>query len=89
MLLLIHDALRVALIPAEAIGYGIDDLPPLRLRHVRKPSGKEPAGCREQRCRGRYGDFDSAVEALSADDASDGMVTAPRGGGNEAGMARR
>jgi hypothetical protein len=34
----------VALIPAEAIDFGVDDPPPLRLRHVRKPPRKEPAG---------------------------------------------
>ena len=33
----------VTVIPAEAIGFGVDDPPPLRLRHVRKPPGKEPA----------------------------------------------
>jgi hypothetical protein len=33
----------VALIPAEAIDFGVDDPPPLRLRHVRKPPRKEPA----------------------------------------------
>src|SRR3977135_858868 len=33
----------VTVIPAEAIGFGVDDPPPLRLRHVRKPAGKEAA----------------------------------------------
>jgi hypothetical protein len=56
---------------------------------VRKPSGKEPAGCRGERCRGLYGDFDNAVEVTAADDAADGMITAPGGGGDEAGVARR
>ena len=49
---------------------------------IRKPSGKEPAGCRGQRCRGFYGD-------TAADDAADGMITAPGGGGDETGVARR
>ena len=56
---------------------------------VRKPSGKEPAGCLARRCRGHYGDFDTAVEAAAADDAADGMITAPGGGSDEAGVARQ
>ena len=42
-----------------------------------------------ERCRGFYGDFDSAVEDAAADDAADGMITVPGGGGDEAGVARR
>ncbi len=42
-----------------------------------------------QRCRGFYGDFDSVVEATAADDAADGMITAPGGDSDEAGVARR
>src|SRR5260370_42232218 len=41
----------VALIPAEASGFGVDDPPPLRLRHVRKPPRKEPAGGWQAVCR--------------------------------------
>src|ERR1051325_2811770 len=56
---------------------------------VRKPSGKEPAGCRGQRCRGVYGDFATAVEAAAVDEVADGVNTAPNGGGDEAGVARQ
>ena len=51
---------------------------------VRKPSGKEPAGCGPQRCRGRYGDFDAAAEDAAADDVAGGMIAEPRGGSDEA-----
>jgi hypothetical protein len=42
-----------------------------------------------QRCRGLYGDFDTAVEATAADDAVDGAITAPGDDGDEAGVARQ
>ena len=54
---------------------------------VRKPSGKEPAGCRGQRCRGLYGDFDSAVEATVADEVAGGVMAAPHGGDETARVA--
>src|SRR5258708_37272015 len=41
----------VALTPAEGIGFGVDDPLPLRLRHVRKPPRKEPAGAGWAGCR--------------------------------------
>jgi hypothetical protein len=47
---------------------------------VRKPSGKEPAGCGPQRCRRLYGDFDTAVEDAAADDMAGGVIAEPRGG---------
>src|ERR1700751_6441040 len=47
---------------------------------VRKPSGKEPAGCGPQRWRGRYGDFDTAAEDAAADDVAGGMIAEPHGG---------
>ena len=34
---------------------------------VRKPSGKEPAGCGPQRCRRRYGDFNTTAEDAAAE----------------------
>ena len=39
---------------------------------VRKPAGKEPAGCGAPRCRRLYGDFDTAVEDAAGDDAAGG-----------------
>jgi hypothetical protein len=59
MLLLIHDALRVALIPAEAIGFDVVDPPLPRLRHVRKPPKNEPAG--QRRAAGRLWGFSRAA----------------------------
>ena len=41
---------------------------------VRKPSGKEPAGCGPQRCSRLYGDFDRAVEDAAADDMAGGVI---------------
>ena len=58
------------MIPAEAIGFGVDDPPPLRLRHVRKPPKKEPAGAWWAVC-GLWG-FDRA--AASARDGQAGVV---------------
>jgi hypothetical protein len=46
---------------------------------IRKPSGKEPAGCGPQRCRRLYGDFDTAAEDAAADDAAGGVSAEPRG----------
>ena len=54
----------VALIPAEATGLGVDDPPPLRLRHVRKPPKNEPAG--QRRAVGRLWGFGRAA-ALAED----------------------
>src|ERR1700756_5899256 len=54
---------------------------------VRKPSGKEPAGCGPQRCRGRYGDFDTAAEDAAADDVAGGMIAEPHGGSDGARLA--
>jgi len=34
-----------------------------------------------------YGDFDTAVEDAAADEVADGVITAPRGGGDEARVA--
>lgn len=47
---------------------------------VRKPSGKEPAGCGPQRCCRLYGDFDRAVEDAATDDVAGGVIAEPRGG---------
>ena len=52
---------------------------------VRKPSGKEPAGCGPQRCRGRYGDFNTAAEDAAADDVAGGMIAEPHGGSDGVG----
>jgi hypothetical protein len=54
---------------------------------VRKPSGKEPAGCGPQRCRGRYGDFNTAAEDAAADDVAGGMIAEPHGGSDGARLA--
>jgi len=54
---------------------------------VRKPSGKEPAGCGPQRCRRLYGDFDTAVEDAAADDVAGGVSAEPRGGSDGARVA--
>ena len=54
---------------------------------VRNPSGKEPAGCGPQRCRGRYGDFDTAAEDAAADDVAGGMIAEPHGGSDGARLA--
>ena len=54
---------------------------------VRKPSGKEPAGCGPQRCRRLYGDFDTAVEDAAADDVASGVVAEPHGGSDGARVA--
>jgi hypothetical protein len=51
---------------------------------VRKPSGKEPAGCGLQRCRRFYGDFDTAVENAAADDVAGGAIAEPHGGSDGA-----
>jgi len=56
---------------------------------VRKPPGKEPAGCGAQRHRTLYGDFEAALEDEAADDVTGGVIAQPRGGGNEAGAARQ
>jgi hypothetical protein len=55
---------------------------------VRKPSGKEPAGCGWQRCRRLYGDFDTGVGDAAADEVAGGAIVEPRGGGDEARVAR-
>jgi hypothetical protein len=54
---------------------------------VRKPAGKEPAGCRPERCRRLYGDFDTGVEDAAADEMVGGVIAEPRGGGDEARVA--
>ena len=54
---------------------------------VRKPSGKEPAGCWPQRCRGRYGDFDTAAEDAAADEVAGGMIAERHGGSDGARLA--
>jgi len=54
---------------------------------VRKPAGKEPAGCGAQRCRRLYGDFDTAVDDAAADDGAGGVIAAPRGGSDGAWVA--
>ena len=63
--------------------------PPVPMAGVRKPSGKEPAGCGAQRCRTLYGDFDAAVEDAAAGDVAGGATAEPRGGGDEARVARQ
>ena len=50
--------------------------------------GRNPRDVVRQRCRGLYGDFDTAVEATAADEAADGVITAPGGGGDEVGVTR-
>src|ERR1700733_16075485 len=55
----------------------------------RKPSGKEPAGCGPQRCHTPYGDFNTAVEDVAADDMAGGMIAEPRVGDDEARLARQ
>ena len=42
MLLLIHDALREALIPAEASGFGVDDPPPCDYAMSESLQGRKP-----------------------------------------------
>src|SRR6516165_7468223 len=54
---------------------------------VRKPAGKEPAGCGAQRCRRLYGDFDTAVDDAAADDGAGGVIAAPRGDSDGAWVA--
>ena len=54
---------------------------------VRKPSGKEPAGCGPQRWWRLYGDFDKAVEDAAADDLAGGVIAEPRGGSDGARVA--
>ena len=54
---------------------------------VRKPAGKEPAGCGAPRCRRLYGDFDTAVEDAAADNVAGGVIAEPRGGGGGARVA--
>ena len=54
---------------------------------VRKPSGKEPAGCGPQRCGRLYGDFDTAVADSAADEVASGGIAVSRGGGDEARVA--
>jgi len=54
---------------------------------VRKPSGKEPAGCGPPRCRSLYGDFDTAVEDAAADDVAGGVIAELRGGSDGARVA--
>ena len=54
---------------------------------VRKPSGKEPAGCGPQRCCRLYGDFDTTVEDVAADDVAGGMIAEPHGGSDGARLA--
>jgi len=54
---------------------------------VRKPSGKEPAGCGPQRCRRLYGDFDTAAEEAAADDVAGGVIAEPHGGSDGARVA--
>jgi hypothetical protein len=54
---------------------------------VRKPAGKEPAGCGAQRCCRLYGDFDTAVEDAAADNVAGGVIAEPRGGGGGARVA--
>jgi hypothetical protein len=56
---------------------------------VRKPSGKEPAGCGGQRWRTLYGDFDAAVEDSGADDVAGGAIVERRDGGDEVRVARQ
>src|SRR5579863_5834402 len=56
---------------------------------VRKPPGKEPAGCGAQRCRTLYGDFTATLEDTGADEMSGGASAEPRGGGNEGRVARQ
>lgn len=62
--------------------------PPALRAGVRKPSGKEPAGCRLEGCRRLYGDLDVAGEEAAADEVAGGVIAEPRGGGDEARGAR-
>ena len=55
---------------------------------VRKPSGKEPAGCGPQRCRSLYGDFDTAVEDAAADNVPGGVMVELRGGSDGVRVAK-
>ena len=54
---------------------------------VRKPAGKEPAGCRPERCRRLFGDFDTGVEDAAADVVAGGVIAEPRGSGDETRVA--
>jgi hypothetical protein len=54
---------------------------------VRKPPGKEPAGCRSQGSRTHYGDFDAVLQDVAADNVGDELILNMHGAGNEAWVA--
>src|SRR5438105_1516381 len=56
---------------------------------VRKPPGKEPAGCGSPCCRTHYGDFDAALVAVTADVVAGGVIVKRRGAGHEVRVARQ